>query len=359
MIVHQFVPTWEAGAIGSHILGLHELMTSLGITTRLWASDIRSTMAPIAHDAAEFFATPANDDNVLLYHLAVGAEMGEQLLGRPEPLVVNHHNVTPPHYFDSWMPALAENLEVGESQVLMLAQRACLGIGDSKFNASAFERAGCNNTVVAPVFVDVLRLGAPIPMPTACAPRASDTRWLFVGRVAPNKAIHDLVTAFAWYRSGCDTTATLTIVGGVPADGSASAVQRLVTRLGLEAAVEFVGAVTDHELADCYRRADVYVSCSEHEGFGVPLVEAMHMGVPVIALDAAAVGETVGNSAVLVQRRDPALFACAAARVCSNAAVRHGLVTSGRERSRQFSQTAVSERWTEIIGTEVLRAIHA
>lgn len=354
MIVHQFVPTWEAGAIGSHILGLHELMMSQGITTCLWASEIRPTMAPIARDAAEFFATPADGDHVLLYHLAVGAEMGEQLLGRSERLVVNHHNITPPHYFDSWMPALAENLEVGESQVLKLAQRASLGIGDSLFNATAFQRAGCENTVVAPVFVDVRRLGAPVPMSTACAPRASDTRWLFVGRVAPNKAIHDLVTAFAWYRSGCDATATLTIVGSVPADGYASAVQRLVTRLGLDAAIDFVGAVTDHELSDCYRRADVYVSCSEHEGFGVPLVEAMHMGVPVIALDAAAVGETVGDSAVVVQRSDPALFACAAARVCSNATVRRDLVTSGRARSLQFSHAAVSDRWTE-----VLAAIHA
>ena len=324
------------------------------MATALWASEIRPGLPPVARPASEFFdAASYRADDWLLYHLAVGAEMGEQLFVRGERLIINHHNVTPPHYFDSWMPAMAENLEVGEAQVVKLATRAHLGIGDSKFNADALIDAGCANTVVAPVFVDVERLGPPRELRDVQRARRTKTKWLFVGRVAPNKAIHDVITAFAWYRMGCDPAATLTIVGGMPADRYADAIRRLVARLDLLDAVEFAGSVSDHELGDFYRSADVYTSCSEHEGFGVPIIEAMYMGVPVVALDAAAIGETSAGAALLVDRADPALFAAAAFRACAHEPLRSELLARGRRRADDLGVAAVRARWREVLSALV------
>ena len=137
---------------------------------------------------------------------------------------------------------------------------------------------------------------------------------MFVGRVAPNKAQHDVVKAFAWYRRVFDAEASLTLVGGVSAGSYWSALERFVDGLGLSGVVRLAGSVSDVELEGLYRSADVFVCLSEHEGFCVPLLEAMAHGVPVVAFGAAAVPETLGD-----------------------AGLRAGLVGAGRRRLEHFS----------------------
>ena len=332
------------------------MLVARGVDTRVWASEIKPGLPAVARDATEFFARrgaardgSADRRDVLLYHCAVGAELGEMVMAAPEPLIVNHHNVTPPHYFDSWMPALAENLEVGEAQVGRLARRAILGIADSAFNAEGLRAGGCSNVVVVPVFVDVARLGPNAERSATTAPSreafATGTRWLFVGRIAPNKSVHELVRAFAWYRAAYDSAAHLTIVGGVPADRYAAAIERLAARLGVDHAITFAGMCSDAELGAHYIEADVYVSCSDHEGFGVPIIEAMHMGLPVVALAEGAVAQTAGAAAILLHRCDPGLVASAVHRVAADKNLRAGVVSAGSQRAQNFSSDVVGEQW--------------
>ncbi len=347
--VHQFLPTWEPGAIGTHALGVHETLVEAGISCTSWASDIRPGLSSIVRPAADFFADASKRPNsILLYHTAVGAEICDALLARTEPLVLDHHNVTPPEYFDHWHPALAENLELGEAQVARLARRAVLGIADSEFNADQLRDLGCERTAVAPVF---LAMHKPCDVALAELLRAANRgiNWLFVGRVAPNKAPHEVVRAFGWFRRVYDADARLWLVGGSPADGYAATVQRLIERLDLADAVVMTGSITDAELGAYYRTADVFVCLSRHEGFGVPIIEAMAAGVPVIALDSAAVGETTGGAALLVDRTDPALVAGAVARVSNDQPLRDAFIAAGRERAETFSREHVARRWLAIV----------
>ncbi|HEY1740961.1 MAG TPA: glycosyltransferase, partial [Acidimicrobiia bacterium] len=287
--VVQLVPTWEPGAIGAHVLAVHETLSEAGVACRVLADDIRSGLPPIASDARALLDDPSPvAGTVLVYHAAMGTPMGEELLRRGEPIVLAHHNMTPPEFFDAWDPGLAENLEVGERQVVRLARRSVLGIGDSTFNAAQLSAAGCPRTVTVPVFVPALR--------EAGAERVAELRanggghdWLFVGRVAPNKCVHDLVAAFAAYRRLYEPAARLRVVGSTAMARYVATVQRLADRLDVAGAVTFTGGVDDDTLAAHYAAADVFVCCSEHEGFGVPLVEAMSASVPVVAFRAGAV----------------------------------------------------------------------
>jgi glycosyltransferase involved in cell wall biosynthesis len=162
-------------------------------------------------------------------------------------------------------------------------------------------------------------------------------RWLFVGRVAPNKAQHDVVKAFAWYRRVFDAEASLTLVGGVSAGSYWSALERFVDGLGLSGVVRLAGSVSDVELEGLYRSADVFVCLSEHEGFCVPLLEAMAHGVPVVALGAAAVPETLGDAGLVLGSKRPGLVAEAVGRVMRDAGLRARLVGAGRRRLEHFS----------------------
>jgi glycosyltransferase involved in cell wall biosynthesis len=336
MTVHQILPTWEPGGIGAHALGVWEALRGAGVDCKVWADDVRPGLPPIARPTPELLdATAHEPDAVLLFHTAMGTPTADALLDRREPLVLDHHNITPPAFFDAWEPALAENLELANRQVARLARRSVLGLADSSFNASELARDGCPRTAVVPVFADYARQPS-APATATLREAEGGAVWLFVGRIAPNKAQHDVVRAFACYRRWYDPRARLRLVGAAPFAGYHAVVQRVAARLGVADAVDLVGPVADDVLAAHYATADVYVSLSQHEGFAVPIVEAMAAGLPVVALGVTAVPETAGDAALLVDRPDPRLVATAVARLLRDRELHQSVVAAGRERARAF-----------------------
>jgi glycosyltransferase involved in cell wall biosynthesis len=155
----------------------------------------------------------------------------------------------------------------------------------------------------------------------------------------------------AYYRACVDPNARLVLVGAHRDQPQYHArLDALVKALHLEAAVTFAGAVSAAELVAYYRSASAFVSLSEHEGFGVPLLEAMHFDVPVVAYDAAAVGETVGDAGVLLKDRDLALAAEAVGLVLERRELRERLVAAGRQRLEAFEPRRVADRTKEVLG---------
>jgi glycosyltransferase involved in cell wall biosynthesis len=295
-----------------------------------------------------------------VYQASVGSGVATWLEHRPEPLVVNHHNVTPPEFFARWEPAVAPGLRSGRYQLADLASRCDLAIPVSAFNARELAGLGYRRVETAPLLVDLAALDRAPDAVTAArldrGRRAGSSHWLFVGRVAPNKAQHNVVKALALYRRTYDPDATLTLVGASAADRYLRAVQDYVHELGLDDAVELAGSVTPEALTAHYRAADVFVCASEHEGFCVPLLEAMATDVPIVAFAAGAVPETVGDAAVLVGSRAPAVLAAAVHRVVSDAELRARLVARGRARLAHFSLPATRARYLEVIAPVLERA---
>jgi glycosyltransferase involved in cell wall biosynthesis len=161
---------------------------------------------------------------------------------------------------------------------------------------------------------------------------------LFVGRVAPNKAHLELVAAIALLRRTGLPGVRLRLVGSVEAVPSyVAAVRGLVADLGLTDAVSLTGSLDDAGLADAYRSATVFCSLSVHEGVGVPLLEAMHAGVPVVALGEAAIPETVGPAGLLIPDSSPTTVATALLRVLTDADLRQRLVAAGRRRVAELT----------------------
>ncbi len=122
------------------------------------------------------------------------------------------------------------------------------------------------------------------------------------------------------------------------------ALERLVDELELGESVEILNGVRDVELLAYWAVADVFVCLSEHEGFCVPVLEAMELGVPVVAYAAAAVPETLGGTGVLVEDKDPLTVAMAVDEVCRPGAWRDALVSAGKERAATFSLENTSKQ---------------
>ena len=338
--IHQFVPVLEPGAVGAHAIAARTVLRDAGYESEIFATEISPVYVNVGGlDARDYGRrVRAAPTDRLVYHLAIGSRLADMLRERTETLIVDHHNLTPLRYFDGWAPVAAWGVSWGRTQLAALATRAALGIGDSHYNELELIDAGYPRTTTVPILVPPESLAVPADdaVVTRLRGEAAGATWLFVGRLAPNKAQHDIVKAFAAYRRFHDPQARLLLVGGSSSEIYELALERFVGRLGLNGAVDVTRSVTPQALAAYYEVADVFVVCSEHEGFCVPLLEAWHHGVPIVAYAATAVPETLGDAGLLLDEKDPYTVATAVDRVLRDAAVRDALIAAGRRRLRTF-----------------------
>jgi glycosyltransferase involved in cell wall biosynthesis len=229
----------------------------------------------------------------------------------------------------------------GRRQLAVAAPAVRFALADSAFNERELIELGCAHTAVAPILIDFRDYDTP-PDPALLSERrraraAGGSDWLSVGRIAPNKCQHDVLLAFAVHRRIYDPRARLTFVGGQSAGLYWRALHTLAEDLGIADAVTFTDVVTHAQLLACYRTADVFVLLSEHEGFNVPVLEAMHFDVPVVAFASSAVPGTVGDAGLLLTDKSPIVVATAVERLRSDASLRQHLVEAGRKRVEHFS----------------------
>ena len=352
--VHQFLPTFaHRDAIGVHALHAQRILRAMGLESEIYAHGIPRPGRHQALPYRVFGRRPANPDTFLLYQLSTGSPVAEFVRTRPERKLVNYHNVTTPALFAPWEPHIAAECEKGRRELKALASSVALGIAVSRFNESELQDAGYTQTTVAPVLVDLDSTSvAPDPELAGRLARARDrggADWLFVGRVAPHKCQHDIVRALAAYRRLYDPKARLHLVGGAGSHAYVHMLERYIAALGLAGAVTLTGSVPPASLRAHLDAADVVVGLSEHEGFCVPLVEAMAAGVPVVAYSCTAVPETVAGAGVLLERKDPLTVAAAVHRVLTDEPLRYSLVAAGRRRAADFALAVSERRFTEVV----------
>jgi glycosyltransferase involved in cell wall biosynthesis len=328
--VHQFVPTLVRGdAVGHHVLELQTLLRGLGVDSEVFAAEIDPALAAAARPYREFTGDPGA---TLLYHASTASPVAAFLATRPEPKVVDYHNVTPPDFFTGWDPPQATRLRAARREIASLVRDAALVITHSRFSARDVDGWSGTDVTVLPV------LGASFLDDTAAPPEAplrADGReaiWLFVGRCAPNKAQHRLIEALVIHGRSYGGRVRLRLVGAGSPPAYRDALERLAAAAGVADAVELHDSVPAATLASWYREADVFVSASAHEGFCVPVLEAMRFGLPVVARAAGAVPETAGGAAVLVPGDSASALAVAAERVHADPALADRLAAAGRAR---------------------------
>jgi len=353
--VHQFVPTLNPhDATGTHTLLLRDILRAAGWRSEIFAEAIHDDLAAEAYKHW-MYPDHAAEGDVHIYQFSTSSAVAGFLAERGEPLIIDFHNFTGPEHFAAWEPHTEERAARAHDELVRLASRAQLGLADSRFNERCLQQAGYGRTTVIPVLVDYHRVGAPpddrVAGELAASKREGGADILFVGRVVPSKAQHELVKALWVYRRLYDPEARLHLVGGTSSFAYLKALRGFVHELGLAGAVRIAGEVSDSALAAYFAAADVYLSLSAHEGFGVPLVEAMAAGVPVVARSVGAIRETVGDAALLLAGSDPLYTAAALHRVCTDGALRQRLVDAGRRRVPQLSLDVVAGQVVAAVAT--------
>ena len=335
-------------AIGNHVLQLRKLLIASGFGSEIFYEHLDPRLTGEARHYSEC-QPGADPDRLILYHASTHTDMTGWLIEAADAgqrVLVDYHNITPAEYFSAWEPRAARSMELARRQLAELGPHVSAAVADSAYNAAELTEFGVCGAVACPILMDLQEYHAP-PDPGVSARLASGGRplWLFVGRVAPNKCQHDVIAAFAAYRRLYDPRSRLAIVGGATSGRYQRALEAMIDDLGVADAVDFPGSAPFPELLAYFAQADVFVCLSEHEGFCVPVIEAMELGVPVVAYSAAAVTETVADAGVLLEDKDPLTVAAAVDELLSAPNRRARLVEAGRARAATFSFPVTSERW--------------
>jgi glycosyltransferase involved in cell wall biosynthesis len=348
--VHQFVPMLHRDdAVGRHTLRLRDVLTARGITSRIYV-EMTDPETEVETRPFPEYANVAEAGDVLVYQFATASAIAPWLAGRRERLAVNYHNVTPPELYAAWNNPMARHQLRATHELALLAPRASLGIAVSAFNEAELRRAGYVRTaVVPPAAMAPTPSGAAADDSGARPGRGDAARWLCVGRVAPNKGIELALMALLVARAHHDPAATLRVVGRPVVPAYTRALRRFARELGVRDAVTFAGQLSDTDLVAAMTESEVLVMASQHEGFGVPVLEAMSIGLPVVANRVGALPEIVGDGGLLVDATDPYALAGAAARAAGDGGVRADLAHAAARRVAALDLQSAGERTVDLV----------
>ena len=347
-----------ADAVSNDALGMFDVLTRRGHDVRLF-SETHSLPHARIHDVAKLGSFLKTSDDILLYHYARGWNRGLELLQKlPCRRVIKYHNVTPAKYFAGFNKTDQELCEAGRKQLVDVVAAQCdLYLSASGFSMQELLELGADpsKTFVVPPFHHIDRL-AQITADPQTLRKNSDTcaNILSVGRVAPHKGLLQLIEVFAHYYHGCNSKSRLIVVGkgGEGFSPYSKLLHRAVDKLNLTDAVVFTGGVSDEILKAYYQLADAFVTTSEHEGFCVPLVEAMSMKLPIAAYAAAAIPETLGDAGIAWKDRDPLLMAETINFFLKDSSVRGALAERGRHRyEAMFSNEKIKSTFLDGMAT--------
>jgi glycosyltransferase involved in cell wall biosynthesis len=341
-VLHQVMAGASPGdAITDQALVIRRWLREMGFVSDLYAEHVHETLLSEVQPLAAY--RPGRQEKWAVLHHSIGSAAVEVLARQDQRLILIYHNVTPPEFFAQIDPAWAERMRRGQAQLAALRSQTALALADSAFNEQELVTAGFTSTGVLPITLDERLYHLPVEEEPWEQVNGKGPLLLFVGRLAPNKKQEDLIRLLFYVRR-IQPAAQLTLVGDRWLLGYDRWLERLAQSLGLGEAVILTGRVSQKEMVAHYRAADLYVSMSEHEGFGKPLIESMYLGLPIMAYESTAVPYTLGDAGVLFRKKDYEALAEMVDILCGDQALRRRIVERQRARVQAFLEPQVRKQ---------------
>ncbi|HAS52506.1 MAG TPA: group 1 glycosyl transferase [Gammaproteobacteria bacterium] len=345
--IHQLLPNLSYGdAISNEARRIRDGLRAAGYRSEIWVRFIDPRLSDQCQRYTPCAIAPTDG---LLYHHSIGSEITPVAVAHPGPKCLIYHNITPAEFFTAYRPEFATLLREGREALWTLAHSFPHSVGDSAYNAEELALYGFTDPGVLPLAIDPGQWQTPPDETLMRQLQDGQRNLLFVGRYAPNKCQHQLIEAFAHYLN-LDDQARLILIGGSDLDDPyVGDVLSLIDALGLQDYIVLPGQITDAELQAYYQTAHLFWSMSEHEGFCVPLIEAMWFDIPILAFRSSAIPETLGPAGLMFdEKADLAQVAALAQRLATDAALRATVLEQQRHRRPDFLPKAVLPRLLDI-----------
>jgi glycosyltransferase involved in cell wall biosynthesis len=355
--IHQFhASSAYADGVTNGLLFTRQLLRELGYPSQIYVEHVARELKGEVTHYKQYDPSP---DQVLFVHHSQGHNLFGWLATLPDVKVLVYHNITPAHFFSPGSLYHTYS-QIGRRQLRHFKAGTAAAICDSPFNAQELLDLGFANVAVIPMLLDVEAIRHAPWNPAVVDAHAGVFTMLFVGRIVENKCQHHVLEVFRHLQALLDRPARLVLIGQQePHAAYPHSLRQRIREYGLKDHVQVLGQVGTADLYGWYRAADVFVSMSEHEGFGIPLVEAMAFHVPVVAFGSTNIPYTLGGAGILIAEKRFEETAALIARLARDRALRRSVVQSQRERLRAFAPAQIRRqlaRALEGIGVEVPRA---
>lgn len=346
--IHQFTISLSDGdGISNGIRFTQRLLRRAGVVSDIYVPDAEAAKTPGTRPLSSY---ASGDGQLLLIHHGIGNGHEKALQALADPCFMVFHNITPAHFFAPDHP-IQPMLAQGWEQVNTWRKWLTGVLADSEHNRQILLQQGYPETSVhtLPLLVDLEAIKTSAVTAPA-RPLDEDFRLLFVGRLQPHKNQLGLIEALHELNTMTSARVKLVLAGNADPHYRKQLQQRIRT-LQLEQQITLTGKVSEAELAALYASADLYVSLSHHEGFGMPLIEAMAHGLPVLAYAApdTSIAETLGQGGLLLDTDDPRTLAATLATLIDEPGLRAGLRQAGYKHTRAFAPEPLYQRLVEIL----------
>ncbi len=345
--IDQIVAGYVYGdAISREARVFRSVFRELGYESDIFAPE--SHIAPtVKGDALPLSSYNDGDGSKLLYHFSIGSPASHSFLGSRRTKYVKYHNITPPHFFKGYDERMVTLLTQGRAEFEKVARGADLVLADSAYNAEEASAVGAQRVEVLELVADLEEVDP--DEGKLCRYDDGMGNILFVGRMVPNKCVEDLICAFRWINKAIDGASRLILVGSERSCPAYYAMLKMLARdLELDN-VCFEGYLNEAELSACYCCADVFVCASRHEGYCLPLVEAMKYDVPVVARSAGGMLQAMSGAGVMFDGLDSRVLGELTAKIMWDESLRKRVLHSQENRLDAIRNRDLKAEWSRVL----------
>ncbi|WP_041279882.1 glycosyltransferase [Desulfobacula toluolica] len=340
--IHQFHSGSAYGdAVTNSMFLIRRLLLKFGFDSKIYVERI----APeLKKELFSYKKLKLKKSDIILIHHSMGHDLGKWVMGLAGRKILVYHNITPAHFFsDNYR--FKHYATLGRKQLKLFLPLMESIICVSKFNADELRGFGYKDVKEIPLLVDIDRIQARKWDDSIVAESAGIYTVLFVGRIAPNKCQEDLVIIARYLKTMLSRPFQLILVGGYSKiDAYYRKLSARIKAAGVEDCVRFTGKISDAKLYAWYRTADLFLSMSEHEGFGVPLIEAMAFDVPVVAYKCSNIPYTMGGAGVLITQKDHFSIAAFIKILSSDRPMKRALIRQQKKQVAKFTNQQLSKQ---------------
>lgn len=341
-IVQLYSSLSYGDAIGNDILALDSIIKAKGYESKIYAEYIDKRISPDL--ASDFSNYKPEKSDIILLHVGGASKLNKWIKTVNCKKIMVYHNITPPDFFKEYSPKSASYCQRGLEEVEDLKDTFDMVLAVSDFNRQNLIDMGYKCEIkVLPILILFDDYKKEVSAEIIEKYQDDYTNIIFLGRIVPNKKHQDVIAAFDFYQKNYNPKSRLFLVGN-PRDfeNYGEKLREYTKKLEVENVV-FTGHTKFNEILAYYKLSDLFLCQSEHEGFCVPLVEAMYFNLPILAYASSAIPSTLGGSGFLLKEKTPALTAGVMNRILTDNSLKNTILENQSERLSDFSHEKVAE----------------
>lgn len=345
-IVQLLVTLQKGDAIGNFALALHKMLLDSGYDAEIYAYNLGNNIKEISINNIEHFKNLKSDD-LIVYQMCEGHKINALIRKQNCRKMMIYHNFTPAEFFQCFGTELYSIQNLAQQVISSMKDVFDKCIAVSEFNRQNLITMGyaSDKINVIPLYIEWDDYKKEPDSNTLQYYNDECVNILFVGRIVPNKKQEDIIRIFAYYHKFVNRRSRLFVIGSPFVQNYNTALREYIDYMGISDSVIMPGHSTFSEILAYYKCADIFLCMSEHEGFGVPLVEAMLFDVPIIAYDSSAISDTLGDSGVLVDNKEPKKIAEIISKVIEDDSFTDEIILRQRKRLTDFEYNKLKTRY--------------